>query len=494
MRRSPSGTRTGSLIGEARSAHLGTASPRTLAAIMAAKGAILMSRRLRLGGGTALPGLVAQRLDSHVLVNLAGQLRLGSVLVTGTNGKTTTARMVSRIITQHGWWPVNNPTGSNLMRGIVAALADASDLKGRIEQPQRRIGVFEVDEATAEEAAAQLRPRAFTLTNLFRDQLDRYGEVDKVAASWRRALSYLPTDAVVVANADDPSVVAVASGYAGPVVYFGIEDTACSLAQPEHAADARWCNCCGSEYDYAANFYGHLGHWQCPGCGERRPSPQVRVCRVTPTDSGTTVTIAAPDAEACLLLPLQGLYNVYNALAAAATASAFAIPLSVATEALQSFAAVFGRQERLQVASREVHILLGKNPAGFNQLLRTLPPDGAGLSLLFILNDDIADGHDISWIWDVDFEVLSGRALRIMASGRRAYDMALRLKYAGLAVDLVEANIRSALEQAIARTPPGERLYVLPTYTALLQARGWLARWGHKAAFWEEEKAQQKAV
>jgi UDP-N-acetylmuramyl tripeptide synthase len=463
---------------------------RRTAAVAAAKVAAGLSRRFRFGGGTALPGLVAERIDPEIIGGLAAGLGQGNVLVTGTNGKTTTARLLRNIVHAAGMETVANRAGSNMMRGIAAALVESAGWGGSFDGGDRKLGVFEVDEATVPEAAWAVRPRVILFTNLFRDQLDRYGEVEYVAEVWRKAVAAWPKVATLVLNADDPAVAALGKQASGRVVYYGLRDASLGTGTLEHAADARWCTGCGAELAYAAVFYGHLGHWRCPGCGNERPAADVGIASMAGDDDGMTLAIALPEGEISVRLPLTGLYNAYNVLAAAAAAYAAGIGLAAIKEGLASFTAAFGRQERLTVGGRRVQVLLAKNPAGLNQVLRTITAAGAAeKDLIFFLNDDIADGRDISWIWDVDFELLAGKTRAVTASGRRAWDMALRLKYAGLEPALrVEADSAEALRTALSEVPEGETLYVVPTYTAMLEVRDLLARWAGRGAFWEEAR------
>jgi lipid II isoglutaminyl synthase (glutamine-hydrolysing) len=442
---------------------------RTSAAIVAARTAAGLSRTLRVGGGTALPGLVAERLDPDIVPALASALGQGSVLITGTNGKTTSSRLVRNIVEAAGLVTVANREGSNMMRGVAAALAESATWDGRVRRRKKRIGVFEVDEATVPKVAAAVRPRAVTFTNLFRDQLDRYGEVETVAAIWREAVGVFLDDVTLVLNADDPSVAALRDHARCPVVLFGLDDASLATATIEHAADARWCTKCGAELAYEVVFYGHIGHWRCPSCGNARPTPDVIATNVTAAD-GLAVTIQTPTGEMAIALPLEGTYNVYNALAAAATGVALAIDDAAIERGLEATTAAFGRQERFAIDGRDVHMILAKNPAGLNQVLRTLP-DGE-VNLVLFLNDDI--------------ELLAGRVRTVIASGRRANDMAVRLKYSGIAEKPVVVNeITSALREAISATPEGASLYAIPTYTAMLEARNVLGKWAGRGRFWE---------
>jgi UDP-N-acetylmuramyl tripeptide synthase len=337
------------------------------------------------------------------------------------------------------------------------------------------------------EVATAVAPRVIVFTNLFRDQLDRYGEVDTVAASWERALASGPTPTLVL-NADDPAVAHLGRAYAGRAIYYGIEDTTAGGPGDDHASDFRTCLDCGAEIVYAATFYGHIGHWRCPACGKARPTPEVRVTRVVPSPDATALTIGTPDGEISVTLPLAGLYNAYNALAAVAGALALGLPREAIVSALEGFTAAFGRQERFEVDGRDVRVLLGKNPAGLNQVLRTIAQAERGrpLRIVFFLNDGIADGRDISWIWDADYETVQPLTAWVLAAGTRAEDLALRLKYAGFGDDItVERDTAAALRRAFDATPAGATLYVVPTYTAMLEARELLAKRAGAGKFWE---------
>ncbi len=460
---------------------------RTNAAIAAGKLAGAASRALGRGGGTALPGVVALRADPGLVGRLAAQLGHGSVVVTGTNGKTTTAHMLSSTAARAGHLPLHNRSGSNLMRGIATALLENAGLSGRLSNAGQRFGVFEVDEATLPEAVDAVKPRVLLFSNLFRDQLDRYGEVDSIAARWRQTLEAAPPSTVAVLNADDPSVATLRESARGPVFFYGVDDPSAALGVFEHAADSRWCAGCGAEYAYDVLFYGHLGHWRCPGCAKERPVPDVRATaiRLEP-DTATIMTVATPQGETTLTLRLSGLYNAYNALAALAAGLAVGFDLETVRVGIEAVDAAFGRQERFEIDGRHVQVFLAKNPAGLNQVLHTIATVPGQKRLLLLLNDDIADGRDISWIWDADFELLAKGAASTVVSGHRAEDMALRLKYAGFPADFpVIKDSNAALSEALTQTSPGEKLFVLPTYTAMLEVRGLLAKRGGAAPYWE---------
>jgi UDP-N-acetylmuramyl tripeptide synthase len=458
--------------------------------------------RLRGGGATSAPGKVLLRLQPDALGVLTSRLQRGSVLVSATNGKTTTAAMVASILERHGVELVHNQAGANMAGGIASTLLSAARPQGRIAG---ELGLFEVDELWLEPVAAQLRGlRAVLLSNLFRDQLDRYGELETIADSWASALRDGPArTATLVLNADDPLVADLARGRdgaardgggvgngSGLVVYFGVEDDSLALAGMAHAADAKHCRRCGAPYVFDAIYLGHLGHYHCPSCGQRRPSPTVRASAVRLEGvRGAQFRLTVPEGEAEVKLGLPGLYNVYNALAAAALAVALDVPLEDIVTGLQSATAAFGRAETVTVDGRETQILLVKNPAGTNEVLRTLALEPGEHDVLGVLNDNTADGRDISWIWDADYELLAGRVRSVTCAGTRASELALRLKYAGVDPPRIRVidDLEQALKAAAADRPSpdgGETLYALPTYTAMLALRELLVRRGEAGSSW----------
>jgi UDP-N-acetylmuramyl tripeptide synthase len=461
--------------------------PRTITAVWAGKAAGAASRLLRRGGGTAIAGIAAELVDPAIIGRLAGQAGQGAVAFTGTNGKTTTSLMLSRIAREAGLAPLHNRSGSNLMRGVAAMLVEEASFSGRIPEAASRLAILEVDEATLPALVDAILLRAIIFTNLFRDQLDRYGEVDAVAASWERALARASPETVLALNADDPAVAHLGRAAPGRVLYYGLEDASVAVAGDEHASDFRTCLDCGAELAFAATFYGHIGHWRCPACANARPSPDVRLTRIEQFADKTHMTVETAAGELRLTLPLAGLYNAYNALAAVAGATALGLPADAIVRGLEAFSAAFGRQERFRVGGRDVQVLLGKNPTGLNQVLRAVAAQPGEKRVLFLLNDGIADGRDVSWIWDADYELVREQTVWAMAAGTRAEDLALRLKYAGFGDDVpVERVSARALRRALDATPAGGTLHVVPTYTAMLDVRELLAKRGDARPFWEE--------
>lgn len=459
---------------------------RLSAAVALGKATAAISRAFNLGGGTTMPGRVARAIDPGVMRSLAGALPHGTIVVTGTNGKTTTSRLITHILSLTGLTPVHNRAGANLAAGITAALVRQAALAGR---PRGDIGVFEVDEATLPLIAESLTPRVVVLTNLFRDQLDRYGEIDLVAGRWQSALDVLGARTTVVFNADDPLVATVAAGARGSRLAFGIEDAASGLETLEHAADARYCYRCGVAYAYAAVYFGHMGIYHCGSCGTTRPVPEVAARDVEAGGiTGGAFTLHASGGARRVRTSLPGLYNVHNVLAAAACCLAIRAPFDTVVSGIETFAPAFGRAERVRINGRDAVMLLAKNPAGFNEVLRTVLRDGGAGVVLIAINDLTADGRDISWLWDVDFEMLAGRCRLVITSGLRAHDMNLRLKYAGVpeTARLLSPVLSEALDAAVGAAADGEPVYILPTYTAMLHLRGILQRRGHVSAYWDD--------
>ena len=437
------------------------------AKLAVARTARAASRRLR-GGGTTVPGRVLLRLDPRAIATLAPRLGRGSVVISATNGKTTTAAMLASVFERAGIGLVHNRTGSNMNGGVATAMLDARP--GGDE-----LGLFEVDEAWLPTVARDLRPHTFLLSNLFRDQLDRYGELAVLAERWSEMVAAHPEGTRLVLNADDPLVADLGRGHPR-VVYFGVADDSLALAELQHAADSKRCGRCDHAYAYAAVYLAHLGRYSCPKCGQRRPEPEVVAERVVLRGmSGSDVRVRTSGGAVELRLPLPGLYNVYNALAATATALALGVPLAQVKAGLEAARAAFGRVETLEVDGRAVSIMLVKNPAGANEVLRTLALEDGELELWIALNDGIADGRDVSWMWDADFEGVAARLSRVTCSGTRAEEMALRMKYAGVTAPIVvDRDLGRSLDAAVA-AGNGLPLYALPTYTALLELRDLLA-------------------
>ena len=440
-------------------------------------------------GGTSLPGAVVLRFHPDLHAKLARQLPAGVVLITGTNGKTTTSKMLASILRSAGLRVVRNVSGANLRQGITSALIGASSPSGRIEAD---CALFEVDEGVAPREVEALRPRLLLVTNLFRDQLDRYGELATTARRLRESITaHLPDTSTLVLNADDPLVAGMAEHYLGKVRFFGLECPNRSLADADDASDSDECEACGHELAYDVRYGSHIGRWRCPGCGRTRPEPALSV-RGAELTRGLEEALSIEEGQQeplSLTLRLPGMYNVANAAAAACSALALGISREAVLTGLESTSPAFGRLERVTLPSGKTALLmLVKNPAGLNEVARLVSEAGGPRPAVVALNDNTADGHDVSWIWDADFERLRGVIGPVFASGVRAHDIALRLKYAGIPSDAltVVPDPRRALSLAEAAAPADGLVYVLPTYTAMLDLRGRLESEGLVAPFWEE--------
>jgi len=442
----------------------------------AARGLGALSRAVGRGGGTTIPGKVLWKLDPGSIDALAQRLPLGAALVSATNGKTTTTAMTASILGDRrrlAW----NRAGANLLSGIASALVSA---------PRAELGLFEVDEAALPEALARLRPRVIALGNLFRDQLDRYGELELVAERWRAAIEAQPDATTLVVNADDAVVADLADGRSAAIRY-GLDDPRQARQKLPHAADSKYCLRCGAPYTFEAAYVGHLGDYRCPNCGHARPPLDVAAREIELRGlHASRFALQTPVGDTTIELRLPGLYNVYNAVAAASVALAVGASLEEVRTGLERFGAAFGRFERIATGGKSIVLLLIKNPAGANEVVRTLET-GVPPVLVLALNDAIADGRDVSWIWDVDFEPLLEHVDHVVVTGQRAAELGLRMTYGGLPSDRLEVipSLERALDRGLALVDAGTELVVLPTYTAMLALRGLLGDRGVVRPYWE---------
>jgi UDP-N-acetylmuramyl tripeptide synthase len=443
--------------------------PRELRRSAAAAGA---ASRAAGGGATISPGQLVLERSPNALRILSRAIAT-CILVSATNGKTTTASMLVTILREAGLEVVHNRAGANVPAGIASAL-----LEDRGE-----VAVLEVDEAWLPLVAAELDPGVIVLGNLFRDRLDGYGEMEAIASAWE-AMASRRCGTRLVLNADDPTIAHLGRS-AEACVRFGIEDGAVGLSGREHAADAARCRWCEAPLVFERRMLSHLGHYHCGACGAARPAPDVGARSVELVGATGSSFVAEGAAPGRIRLPVPGIFNVYNALAAASAAIALEIDGNAIGRGLGAFRPAFGRGETIRIGTNDLTVTLMKNPAGANALMRMLAADrDRQLSLLVALNDGGADGRDVSWIWDADFELLASRVGPVVCAGRRAEELALRLKYAGwpTAGMRVERSIPLALDQALASAPAG--LDVLPTYSALLELYRELAERGLRRPFW----------
>jgi UDP-N-acetylmuramyl tripeptide synthase len=422
-------------------------------AVSVAKSVTFGVRELRLGAASVLPGSIARRIEPQLLQLLSQQVKNGVILIAGTNGKTTTSLLLCEILQRQGYRVAHNSTGANLENGLMTALMENSNLLGKLDVDY---AILEVDENIVPLVLAPIQPKLILCLNLFRDQLDRYGEVDTISKRWTKAIATLPSQTIVVANADDPTICYLGQQLSQQrVSFFGLNEPENYLEAIPHAVDSIYCPKCGHALDYKGVYLSHMGEYSCPSCGFSRSQPTL--------DSSEWQQI------------LVGLYNKYNTLAAATAAKELGVDEAIIRDTIPNFQAAFGRAEELKINGKNVRILLSKNPVGTNETIRVVTQSSDTTTLL-VLNDKSQDGEDVSWIWDVDTEKLVERGGTLVVSGDRAYDMALRLRYSESSPQsnfnlIVEENLRQAINTALERTPLNETLHILPTYTAMLDVR-----------------------
>jgi UDP-N-acetylmuramyl tripeptide synthase len=450
-------------------------------ALIVSKIAIALCRLLR-WGGTTLPGRVARFLYPDIDAVLASGFC--TIMVTGTNGKTTTTRIIGQVLAENGIGFVTNRSGANMPSGIASTLVGAVDLRGRSRE---EMAVLEVDEAAFRAIAGRVKPKVLVVTNFFRDQLDRYGELYSTLSNVREGIAQVP-DCKLVLNADDSLCASLGREPNRDALHYGFDATYRGKAESTDA-DALFCIFCKTRYEYENHVFGHLGTFRCPNCGYARPEADVACAAVVRSDpSFTDVALRVRGTEHAARVNLPGVYNVYNAMAAIAAGEAMGLPTENSLRAVERFEGGFGRMETVETDGRTIHVILVKNPTGFNQVLRYLLTDPDPLRAAFAINDNFADGTDISWLWDVDFETIAreGAGDRFFASGKRAEDMAVRLKYAGVPSSAIalEKDYGALLDAGLAATPPGGRFYLLPTYTSMLDLRKVLVRRFCLKEFW----------
>ncbi|MBY0356621.1 MAG: MurT ligase domain-containing protein [Candidatus Obscuribacterales bacterium] len=432
-------------------------------AVVAGKTAAFAIKTFGLGLASNLPGRIAEKMSPKVLSSLAAQAERGVIAVTGTNGKSTTSGLVASILQAESLKVVHNRQGANLVAGITASLVDAASFCGRVDADYC---LFEIDEAALPLVAKATPISIVLVTNLFRDQLDRFGELDTTAKLIQSGIEINKSTAVL--NADDPNVAQMVATC--PRLFYGIRQLAVESTVKEELSELSYSPCCGVEYEYSRRFYGQLGHYSCPACGKARVEPQIIADQVNVGAVKSEFLLEYGEHKLKIELPLPGLFNVYNALAAAALCYAAGISAQAVQEGLCRYSTLFGRSERINLDDKTLLIQLIKNPAGASQALQAAAADKDG-QLLIAINDNYADGRDVSWLWDAEFEQLKDKKGPFIVSGKRCYDMALRLKYAGIESGeiIVEPDLSGALDKALAELPSGKTLWLLPTYTCLLE-------------------------
>jgi len=403
-----------------------------------------------LGDGSTWPGHIALKVNKHFVRELLSQSKTKTILIAGTNGKTTTAKLIQTALTENNKTVVQNHSGANLLNGIASTLLLHTNIFGKLNYDY---ALFEIDENALPIFLKETTPEYFVALNLFRDQLDRYGEVNSIIGHWKTALEKLPKTTTMILNADDPQIAYLAKGTSATVKYFGLQSSQFGNNKLQHAADSVYCPNCGERLIFNSLAFSHLGDWHCPKCGVKRP--------------------AITDARFAVY-PLPGLYNKYNVLAAIALLKQTGLSDEEINFSFAEFEPAFGRQEIITYKDKNVQIFLSKNPTSFNESYTTIRELG-GKTLLLVLNDRIPDGRDVSWIWDVDLTELN-EFKNILVAGDRVYDMALRLKYE-LGIKNYESrvttceNLKEAIDESTKLVEDNETLFILPTYSAMLEVR-----------------------
>ena len=447
--------------------------------------------RLTGRGGTALPGKAARVFAKDILARTSEGMEI--LVVTGTNGKTTSSRMIEHALTLTGRDVLANRSGANLLSGVTAELTCNATLTGK---PKSHYAVIECDEGALRQVAPLIHPKVIIVTNLFRDQLDRYGEVTHTVNAIRKGIESVP-DTTICLNADDSLVASLADGLPNRIVWYGM-DTPAGAQKEAAVSDAKYCIRCGAPYAYRYHTYAHLGGFYCPSCGYARPDADVAVTAVESMDmDGSRVRLRFGETEYEAAIALPAVYNIYNAAGAACALNAFGLSPEEILPALSDVHSGFGRMETFHVERGtgnaagadgpvRVQMILVKNPAGCSQALNYVASVGQDYNLILCLNDRTADGHDISWIWDADYELLAENThvKHILVSGDRAEDLQLRLKYAGFEEERITLEKDNAqLLAAIRRsTLP---VFILPNYTSMLALRKVLSDATGAGEFWE---------
>lgn len=464
---------------------------RKILAVMTSKLTIRILRILK-KGGTTLPGKIAFKLYPDILKSIAKDFEI--VMVTGTNGKTTTTRIIEEILKNNNVDYITNKSGANLLSGITTTFIQAVSPFGK---PRHKTALIESDEAAFNQVTKHLQPKAVVVTNFFRDQLDRYGELYSTLNAVKSGLDRLDEKTTLILNSDDSMCASLGHETKKPVFYYGFGENACGENSENINTDAMFCIFCKGKYNYKNHVYGHLGGFYCPECGYSRPAADLECISIEEAGSSYTSikwkcskALQKDEAEYTTRINLPGLYNVYNAMAAAACGLSLDYDPKTVQKAMESFECGFGRMETINVGDKAIKLILVKNPTGFNQVLNFLTLDKQPLNIAFLINDKLADGTDISWLWDVDFEhlnIVGDRIENLMTSGMRGEDMAVRLKYSGLDTKKIRIikDYQRLIDEGLKNVPVGGCFYILPTYTAMLDIRGILKKKFNLKEFWK---------
>jgi UDP-N-acetylmuramyl tripeptide synthase len=457
-------------------------------AISAGKLAGVSGRVLGIGGGTSLPGMVARRIDPDVLKAVMNNTRAKKIVITGSNGKTTTSRMIAEMAKESGNRLSHNRSGSNLVQGVTSVAVNFANVFGQLTSD---VLVFEIDEGTMQHVIPEIQPDVVVITNIFRDQLDRFGELYAVARSLDKVLEGLPETSTIVLNGNDPQVANFGQHAKARRVFFGLNTTEIGTPVPEQSADVIRCIHCQEDLEYKVAYLSHLGLYRCPNCGYTLPELDIAATSVKLAGDGkgpTQVTLSTPDGELALEIPLPGVHNVYNAAAAVGAALATGFPKEKLAPALARLQPAFGRLEEIKAGEQTIFLAFVKNPTSFNLIMRLIRQHPGQKHLLLAASHTVVDGEDFSWLWDIELEELAPDVVDAVCSGNKPEELAMRLKYA----EVDPARIRmiedreQALDAALRNAGPGGTLYVLATYSPTQELRRVMQKRGWVKHFWQE--------
>ena len=466
----------------------GLGKARLALAISAGKLAGASGRLFRIGGGTSLPGLIARRIDPNVLKSVVGASKAKKIVITGSNGKTTTARITATIADEAGKRISHNRTGSNMLQGVTSVAVNFADMFGNLASD---LLLFEIDEGTIPLAVPEIQPDVVVITNIFRDQLDRYGELYSVARALDKMLDSLPASSTILLNGNDPQVASFGQNTKAKRLFFGLESTEVGTPVPEQSADIIRCIHCQEDLQYEVAYMSHLGLYRCPNCGYTLPTLDFAATSIKLASDGegpSHVKIRTPQGDIELDIPLPGLHNVYNVTAAIGATMAAGLPTDKAPAAIAHIRPAFGRLEKIQVGDQTIYLAFVKNPTSFNLMLRLIAQHSAEKHALIVASNTVVDGEDFAWLWDVDIEEIAKDIRDVVCSGSKAEELAMRLKYADIATEKISIihEREAALDAALKNAGPGGTLYIMASYTPthelrrIMQKRGWVKH------FWEE--------
>ena len=460
--------------------------PRLALALGAGKLVGSTGRMLKVGGGQSLPGMVARVIDPDVLRKVIGASKARKIAITGSNGKTTTSQMVGTMGLANELRVSQNRTGANLLQGVTTVAVNAANLRGELDDD---LLVFEVDEGTFPLAIPEIEPDVVIVNNIFRDQLDRFGELYKVASGLERVIRDLPATSTVLLNGDDPLVANFAPDMKARRLFFGLEAQGLGGTVPEHAADTVRCIHCQHYFEYDTVYISHLGAYRCPNCGYARPKLDVALTAAEMKPQGpTTATIRTPGGDVTLTMPLVGIHNLYNATAAIGGAYGLGLSLPKAAAGLAKIKPAFGRLEPIQAGDRTVYLSFVKNPTSYNTILHTVQGWPGEKHVLVAASNTVVDGEDFAWFWDVEIEDIASDLLSVTCGGSKAEELAMRFKYAGVPDERIEVihQLSAALDAGLRKAGPGGTLFIFAGYTPTLDLRREMTDRGWVPHIWEE--------